>query len=192
MNLPDWVPATGEEVVWEGRPRREVLLLGAAVGLVAASVVLVAGHFAWGPTGSTAFLAARVALAAVGFAVPTLAAYLWRRYTHYVLTDAALYHRTGVVRVTVTELGLDKIQNTAYAQGALGAFFDHGTITVDTAGSDGAELRMRQLNDPGDVHRILAAAAQRAGGRDDVPGTADQWRTALDELRRIRPLLADD
>jgi len=60
-----------------------------------------------------------------------------RAHTDYLLTDAALYHRTGTLWITVTELGLEKIQNTAYSQGVFGTAFDHGTVTVDTAGSEG-------------------------------------------------------
>jgi len=106
--------------------------------VLVAVVVLGVGGYLWradavGPAIFVAF----IAVALLGFAVPAEATYLWRAHTDYLLTDAALYHRTGTLWITVTELGLEKIQNTAYSQGVFGTAFDHGTVTVDTAGSEG-------------------------------------------------------
>lgn len=125
-------------------------------------------------------------LAGLVFAVPTAAAVLWRRHTHYLVTDSALYHRTGVVSITVTELGLEKVQNTAYDQGILGTLFDHGTVTVDTAGSEGPELRFSALDDPDEVHQTVAARAGAGGDADGFPGSLAAWQAVLDEVRRVR------
>jgi len=194
MSLPDWAPASADETaVWQGKPRARVVHWGVVVGALVAVAVLGVGGFLWragavGPVLLVAFLA--VALA--GFAVPAGSAYLWRTHTDYLLTDAALYHRTGAVWITVTELGLDRIQNTAYSQGVFGTAFDHGTVTVDTAGSEGAELRLRALDDPDDVHRVVAERAGAAGGDDQIPGTVDQWGAVLDEVRRLRTVLGTE
>lgn len=191
MSLPDWAPASADETaVWQGKPRARVVHWGVVLGVLLAVTVLGVGGFLWraGAVGTILF-AAFLATALLGFAIPAGSAYLWRAHTDYLLTDAALYHRTGAIWITVTELGLDKVQNTAYSQGVFGAMFDHGTVTVDTAGSEGAELRLRALDDPDDVHRLVAERAGAAGGEDPVPGTVEQWRAVLDEVRRLRTVL---
>lgn len=194
MTAPDWAPAAaGETVVWQGQPRERVVHLGAAVGAVVALVVL-AGTVAVASNLPTTLAAVGVPLALVAFAVPAGGAWLWRWSTRYVLTDAALYHRTGVLSLTVTELRLGKIQNTSYSQGLFGTVFDHGTVTVDTAGSQGAELTLWQLDGPKAVHQRIAEAAGKAGGErgDGIPGSLDQWQAVRDEVRRLRAAFADD
>jgi uncharacterized membrane protein YdbT with pleckstrin-like domain len=191
MTVPSWLAAADETVVWTGQPRDRVVLQGVAAGVVGAAVVAVAAVFATGASISTGLvLVGAVPLALLAFAVPIGAVWLWRRTTHYVLTDRALYHRTGVVSVTVTELPLGKIQNTAYDQGVLGAVFGHGTVRIDTAGSEGAELTLRALDGPAAVHRRISERVDDARRTpDDVPGTTEQWRVVLEEVRRIRGLV---
>lgn len=196
MTVPDWAPASADEsVVWRDQPRVRVVHWGVVAGLVVAAVVLGVGAFLWrsGAVG-TLLAAAFVVVALVGFAVPAASASLWRTHTQYLLTDAALYHRTGTLRITVTELALDRVQNTSYSQGVFGTLFDHGTVSVDTAGSEGAELRFLALDDPDEVHALVAArAGPTAGDEDDsIPGTVDQWRSVLDEVRQLRTVLGSE
>ncbi|MDS0281287.1 PH domain-containing protein [Haloarcula onubensis] len=191
MSVPDWAPATDTEtVVWEGQPRERVVWQGVAAGVVAALVVLFGAYLAasGGAVPGTLAAAVGVPLALLAFAVPAGGAWLWRWANRYVLTDAALYHRTGVLVLSVTELRLGKIQNTSYSQGILGTVFGHGTVTVDTAGSQGAELTLRQLDGPQAVHqRIAEAAANAKGERDDeIPGSLADWKAVRAEVRRIR------
>lgn len=193
MSLPDWVPADDESVVWAGQPRRRVVLQGGLAGLVGAAVAIVGAVVAvrTGVVSTPVAAAAGGTLALVAFAVPTAAMWLWRRTTHYLLTENALYHRTGVLSLTVTELRLTKVQNTTYSQGVLGTLFDHGTVTVDTAGSQAAELTLRALDGPGAVHQRIAArvgdAADRTG--DGVPGSLARWQSVRDEVTRLRRAL---
>ncbi|MFC7077466.1 PH domain-containing protein [Haloarcula halophila] len=195
MSDVEWLPAAGDEhIVWQGRPRNRVVLQGLAVGVLTGAVVAAVAVelVASGTLSLVGGLAVGVPIAVLAVAVPTGAVWLWRRTTHYVLTERALYHRTGVLSVTVTELPLGKIQNTAYDLWMLGVVFGHGTVTVDTASSEGAELTLRALDDPDDVHRQISAYLKRfQGGTDDLPGTLDQWRAVLRETRRIRRLTAD-
>ncbi|MDS0258063.1 PH domain-containing protein [Haloarcula sp. S1CR25-12] len=191
MTVPDWAPAGADEtVVWQGQPRQRVVHLGVAVGVVVAVVVLAGTAVAASSGAVPATLAAAVGVptALLAFAVPAGGAWLWRRSTRYVLTDAALYHRTGVLSLTVTELRLGKIQNTSYSQGVFGTLFDHGTVTVDTAGSQGAELTLRQLDGPKSVHQRVAEAAGSANGEhgEGIPGSLAGWQAVRAEVRRVR------
>jgi len=197
MSVPDWAPATeGETVVWQGQPRERVVHVSAAVGVVVALVVLSGAYLAASGGALPAALAAAVgvALALLAFAVPAGGAWLWRQYTRYVLTDAALYHRTGVLSLTGTELRLGKIQNTSYSQGIFGTVFGHGTVTVDTAGSRGAELTLRQLDGPGTVHRRIAERAGKAKGERGagIPGSLGDWQAVRAEVRRIRAAMVGE
>lgn len=196
MSVPDWAPAdANESVVWQGQPRKRVVWQGLAAGVVAALVVLVGAYLAIssGAFSFTLAVAVGIPLAVVALAVPAGGVWLWRWSTRYVLTDAALYHRTGVLSLRVTELRLGKIQNTSYSQGVFGTIFDHGTVTVDTAGSQGAELTLRQLEGPQAVHqRIAERTGQADRGRDDgIPGSLAAWQSVRAEVRRIRAAVAD-
>jgi len=194
MSVPDWAPAdAAETVVWAGQPRKRVVLQGVAVGVVGAVVVLASASLAIasGQLSGTLAVALGIPLAILALAVPAGGVWLWRWSTRYVLTDAALYHRTGVLSLRVTELRLGKIQNTSYSQGVFGTLFGHGTVTVDTAGSQGAELTLRQLAGPQAVHQRIAERAGRAKGEreDGIPGSLDAWRAVRAEVRRIRAAL---
>src|SRR6056297_2489810 len=197
MSVPDWVPGGADETVrWQGQPRERVVHVGIAAGVVLGLVTLasVAVLASSGTVSPVLAAGVGVALALVAFAVPAGGAWLWRWSTHYVLTDAALYHRTGVLSLTVTELRLGKIQNTSYSQDLLGTVFDYGTVTVDTAGSEGAELTLRQLDGPKAVHQRIAEAAGDAKGErgDVIPGSLDAWKAVRTEVRRARAALAGD
>jgi uncharacterized membrane protein YdbT with pleckstrin-like domain len=197
MSLPDWAPADADEsVVWAGQPRTRVVHLGVAVGILAALVVVGGAVLAVssGALPTTLAAAVGIPLGVLGFAVPAGGTWLWRWSTRYVLTDAALYHRTGVLSLRVTELRLGKVQNTSYSQGVFGTIFDHGTVTVDTAGSRGAELTLRQLDGPKAVHQRIA---ERAGGvdtrgEDGIPGSLAAWKAVRSEVRGIRTAVTDD
>jgi uncharacterized membrane protein YdbT with pleckstrin-like domain len=162
------------------------------VGLGAA-VVVAGSVFAFGGVLGSARLPLAIVLGLAALAVPTASVWLWRRTTEYLLTDAALYHRTGVLSISVTELRLNKVQNTNYTQGVLGTVFDHGTVTIDTAGSQGAELTLRALDGPQAVHQQIAERVGVATGeRDAIPGTVDQWRAVRSEVRRLRAALGGE
>lgn len=196
MSVPDWAPADADEtVVWQGQPRQRVVLQGVAAGVIGAVVVL-AGAYLTATSGAlslTLAIALGVPLAVVALAIPAGGVWLWRWSTRYVLTEAALYHRTGVLSLRVTELRLGKIQNSSYSQGVFGTVFDHGTVTVDTAGSRGAELTLRQLEGPQAVHQRIAERTGQADAdrADGIPGSLDAWKSVRAEVRRIRAAVAD-
>lgn len=194
MSVPDWAPTGADAtVVWRGGPRRGVVLRALVGGVVLAALPAAAAVVGWRSgalaTPLAVALGAAATLAVVG---PTAVAAGWRRHTRYLVTERALYHRSGIVRITVTELGLEKVQNASYAQSVLGRAFDHGTVTVDTAGSEEPELRFRELRDPGGVHALIAARTGRAPEDEALPGTAEQWRAVLEEVRGLRRVLTGE
>jgi uncharacterized membrane protein YdbT with pleckstrin-like domain len=116
-----------------------------------------------------------------------LAANLNYTNTHYVVTDAGLYKKTGVLSRDVQKIGFDKVQNTSYSQTAVGAYFGYGDVDVSTAGSGGVEMRFRAVPDPADVQEHFNRRVKTARpGREDAD---DVLEAVLEELRAIRATL---
>jgi uncharacterized membrane protein YdbT with pleckstrin-like domain len=155
---PDWFPdRTAEAVVWRGAPRlRRVLptvavascwiALLVAVALVAPEPVSAFPRVAL--VGGTVLLSAPAVAVAVG-------AYLRTANVEYVLTEGSVYRKTGVLSTSVTRLDLGTVQGTALQKDLWGTLFDYGTISISTAGSDGVDLRLTDLDDPEPVRRRL-------------------------------------
>lgn len=171
----DWLTlADGETVAWDGRPRLTTALPGVGVG-----VAFAVGALGLGVVRGVLLLAVPVAL--VGCLVAAWA-YLRVVNTEYVVTDRALYAKRGIVGRSVTEASLSKVQNSAFSQDALGAAFDYGTVTFEIAG--GNDVAFRRIDDPEVVRRLV----DRAAG-DEVPGSVEQWRAVLDEVRALREVV---
>lgn len=175
MSVDDWMArGTDEAVVWDGRPRIQTVLPAVAVG-----VVVLAGAVAVGVALSEP-LVSLVGL--VGLAVPA-ASYARVTNTRYVVTDRALYRKTGVLSRRVQRVSVDRVQNSTFAQSITGSLFDYGTVTVEAAG--GGEIRFEDVDDPREVRAVV----DRRLGDDEIPGSLDQWTAVLDEVRALRAAL---
>jgi len=71
------------------------------------------------------------------------------------------------------------VQNSAFSQDALGTLFGYGTVTLEVAGGD--DIRFRRIEDPESVRRLVDRATV-----DEIPGSLEQWRAVLAELRALR------
>ncbi|WP_254840200.1 PH domain-containing protein [Natronomonas marina] len=164
----------GETVEWETRPR----LVRAAPGVLVGLAVAAAGI-------AGAVLVDQLAAVLVVLApLPAVYAYLRVVNTRYVLTDRALYRKRGVVGIDLRTVELSRVQNTRSTQGVLGAAFGHGSVEIEVAG--GRDLRFADIYDPNEVRRHIE---ELGGGTEAIPGTTDQWRAVLEELRAIRQSL---
>lgn len=175
-----------EELLWTGRPR----LSAAAESVAGGPVLLVAG--------------AGVGLLVVGGETPPVGAVVvaafvllgvlvpaWRlialRRTRYAISDRALYARSGVLSRRVVRMGLDRVQNSAYSQSALGGLFGYGTVGVESAGG-GRSVRFVRIENPREIRTLVDRRAALAG--DPVPGTVEQWTAVLEEVLALRAALA--
>lgn len=164
----------GESVEWEAHPRLMRTVPAILVSLTLA-VVAIGG----------AVLVDRLALALLLIApLPGLYAYIRVVNTRFVLTNRALYRKTGILGIDVRTVELDRVQNTKSSQGVLGKAFGYGSVIVDVAG--GTDLRFVDIYDPDELR---ADIERLASGTGDVPGTLDQWKAVREELRAIRRLL---
>lgn len=173
-----------ETVVWTGRPRVTVVVPAAVVGvvLVAAGVAGVVLGESWLPA----------VLIPVGVAIPAWR-YLQNRRTQYVITDEALYKRTGVLSRSVSQAMLSTVQNSAFSQSLTGSVFGYGSVGFEIAG--GGEFTYRRIGDPREIRALVDEASggdtvvgsSRAG--ESVPGSVEQWRAVREEVRAVRRLL---
>jgi membrane protein YdbS with pleckstrin-like domain len=171
-NVDEWMArGDDEDVLWSGTPRVTTVLPAVAVGLVLAAV---------GVGGAvTQNQPALSLLVLIGLAI-AVGAYLRVVNTRYVVTDHALYRKTGVLSRHVERVSLRRVQNSAFTQGVLGSLFDYGTVSVEAAG--GGDISFADIDDP----RAVRALVEKQVGGDEIPGSLDQWMAVRDEVRRLR------
>ncbi|WP_424008609.1 PH domain-containing protein [Haloferax denitrificans] len=175
--VDDWLARGDDETVrWEGRPRIQTVIPAAVVGLAIVVVAAVAAAANGVPELAVAGL--------VGFLLPAWS-YLRVTNTCYVVTDRALYRKTGVLSRTVQRVSLDRVQNSALSQGVTGSLFGYGTVAVEAAG--GGAIRFDDVDDPGAVRDRIEGRDDRDG--DELPGTVEQWAAVRDEVRALRAAL---
>ncbi|WP_086889890.1 PH domain-containing protein [Natrarchaeobaculum aegyptiacum] len=154
----------GEEVVWAGGPDRRTLLPAFLIG-IPLSIVL------------------------IGLLI-IASEYLRVTNTWYVVTDRALYRKTGILSRDVKRIEHEKVQDISYSQSALGTHFGYGTVEISTAGGSGVEMAFQSVPEPRAVQHLISERVDR--GRDDEPGEErpdDVLADILVELQEIRTLL---
>lgn len=194
MTNYDWLSLdSGEEIVWTGEPRIRSILGSAAsaISFVVAALLVIGGAAI-----STAF-PTWMMIAAGGLVVLYGAAQIGWSYLQvtnidYVLTTENLYRRDGVFSETVNRVGVDKIQSTTLSKGFFGNVFDYGTVDVSTAGGSGVEMRIEDLNDPGELRTELRRRISAAGpATEGEPTTGyrldpETARKLVTEARKMR------
>lgn len=177
--------ATTESVEWVGRPRITTILPAVAIGVIFAGFGIVASAAGESPV----FLLA----VPLGVAIP-----VWQYFAlqgiQYVITDAALYVKRGVLTRSVTQANLETVQNSSFEQDITGSIFGYGSVTFEVAG--GEDLVFRAIEDPRTIRALVDQAAKNndgltGGGRraSDIPGNLTQWQHIRDELRAIHSSL---
>ncbi len=81
----------------------------------------------------------------------------------YVLTDRRIVTRSGVLRVSVFETQLSRVQHTAVFMRLRERVFGLGSVGFATAGSDMLDTFWVMLRQPMTVHRIIHETIQRYG-----------------------------
>ena len=138
-----------------------------AGGFVVALLVLVVLGVLAGSWALAVILAAVV----VGFTL--VVGYLRRMATKYLITTQRLRISRGVIRRSVQETRLDRVQNVNYEQSVVDRILHVGSVDFDTAGTDDAEFRFEWVNGPETVVRAVDEAIHQAGlARSPTPGSA--------------------
>jgi uncharacterized membrane protein YdbT with pleckstrin-like domain len=173
---------SNDTVEWSGRPRITTILPAVVIGVL----ILVLGIVASLAEESLLFLAA----VPLGLAIP-LWAYFTLQGVQYVITDNALYVKSGVLTRSVTQANLETVQNSSFGQDLTRSIFGYGSVTFEIAG--GSDLSFRAIEDP----RAIRALVDRRSTNDDgiggvdrreyvIPGDLTQWQQIRDEVRKIR------
>ncbi len=155
----DWLHLTdGEEVRWSGRPALVTILpeLLAGVVLVAIGVTVIALF-----SGMSAAVVIGLLVVLSGLAIAGLAYLRWWRLM-YVITTQEIYVKEGLVSRDVTQIRLDRVQNTTYNQSVLQRLLSIGTVVLYTAGSGTMDVEMEDVPRPERVVGILTGLLDEA------------------------------
>nr|WP_222919642.1 PH domain-containing protein [Natrinema sp. SYSU A 869] len=164
----EWLSLDDDEaVIWAGGPDRRTLIPAFAIGLplsiVLIGIVIIASE------------------------------YLRVTNTHYVVTNRALYKKTGVLSRDVKRIEHGKVQDISYSQSALGTHFGYGTVEVSTAGGSGIEMAFKSVPDPRGVQQRISDQIKRERGESGDDRTKDDvLEEILTELRAIRAAVDGD
>ncbi|SIR83000.1 PH domain-containing protein [Haladaptatus litoreus] len=176
MTGTDWlVLDDGEEIQWQGHPRLMSVLPALVVGLI-----LIGGSLVVAATSEPLVLL----LVPLGIVIPAFS-YLSVSNTRFVVTDRALYRKTGVLSRNVRRLSIDRVQNSNFRQGIRGTMFDYGTVSIEVAGGGGVQFQ--NIETPRDVR----ATIDRQTTTDSIPGTLAQWNDVLEAVRALRFAVED-
>jgi uncharacterized membrane protein YdbT with pleckstrin-like domain len=157
---------SGEHELYRGRPSWRALMAFYVGGLVVAALVLVV----LGLLADSWPLAVIVAAIVAGLTL--IIGYLRRVSTKYLITTERLRISRGIVRRSVQETRLDRVQNVNYNQSVLDRLFHVGNVDFDTAGTDDSEFRFEWVNGPETVVRAVDEAIHQAGAiRSPTPGS---------------------
>lgn len=167
----DWLHLSdGEEVRWTGRPSRYTIAVAlvAGVALAVAGLALAIWVRTWaGATGNPAWLAYLPLLLSVAGLCWTTVTYLdWLRLL-YVVTSEEIYVKRGFVSRDVTQVRLDRVQNTAFEQSILQRLLGYGDVRVYTAGTNTEDVLLESVPNP---ERVAAELTELLSDRFDRPG----------------------
>jgi|AntRauMinimDraft_4_1070384.scaffolds.fasta_scaffold00087_31 uncharacterized membrane protein YdbT with pleckstrin-like domain len=179
--------ASDESALWTGRPRVTVVL-PAAIGGLALVLAGLAGMVVFNSVSA-------LALVPAGLAV-SIGRYLRNQRTQYVVTDYALYKKTGVLSRTVSQAALTTVQNSSYSQSITGSLFGYGAVEFEIAG--GGSFAYQTITNPQAVRTLVAQATEvedsltgESTERQVLPGRLEQWQAVRDEVRLLHRSLKD-
>ncbi|WP_247730567.1 PH domain-containing protein [Halovivax limisalsi] len=163
----DWLHLAGDEtVLWSSRPHPIALGSRFVSALAITVFALVATAWAW-DRGYTLVGWVAVSVALLGIVAATAAYVRWTN-TRYVITSDQLYAKRGVISRSVTQLSLERVQNTTLEQSVAGRILGYGDVAVYTAGSGSPEVTFVRAPTPGDARSALATQIGRSGNAGRV------------------------
>lgn len=169
----DWLHLTdGEEIRWTGRPSRYTI----AASLIVAGALVVAGvaiTFWLVPLADGGevpdWLGFAPLLLTLYGVVRGTATYLnWRRHL-YVITDEGVYVRYGLVSRDITQVPIDRVQNSSFDQSMLQRALSFGDVHIFTAGSSTEDLTFENVPNPHVVSEALTVTQSEQRERQQEP-----------------------
>ena len=150
-----WLHLGDDEYVrWQRRPHPIALGTAFAGGLLLALAGFVVAAWAFdGVSRIAGWIALLVALGGIGVAAIR---YAYWTNTRYVLTSRQLYAKRGVVSRDVSQVSLERVQNTTLNQSVAGRLLGYGNLSVYTAGSGKPEMTFIRVPEPSVASASLA------------------------------------
>lgn len=100
----------------------------------------------------------------VGPALIIFKSELERRFINYYITSQQVIERRGIFSQTTESTMYENITDVKLSEAINERIFDVGDIKVNTAGHDGATIRLRGLKDPESYKRLIENNINRAEG----------------------------
>lgn len=160
---PTWVTLTEDErIILHQRPSIYPYLmgqLGSVLLVVVGAVLALAGVGVGSPpidlsSLQTVLLVIGVLLLAIGLLGIAWSLLRWWSL-EYVATTKEVYRKQGIVSRSVTNLSIDRIQNTTFDQSVIGRILSYGHVRIATAGTGGTEVVFRYVSNPADVVAMI-------------------------------------
>lgn len=105
------------------------------------------------------------------------------KFTSYIVTNQAIYRKSGILSRSVKKIDFDKVQNISFSQGALAKLFGYGNIEISTAGGSGVEMTFRGIQDPSEVQDLINSHIKKDQKGEKSRGTMQEM---LSEIKKIR------
>ena len=88
---------------------------------------------------------------------------IWRSES-YTISDQRVLLRRGVIGKYSRSVGIGRVQDVTTSQGLLGRVFNYGTVEIESAGKDGAEI-LAYCPDPQGFRNVLLEQLHPQGGQ---------------------------
>jgi uncharacterized membrane protein YdbT with pleckstrin-like domain len=92
---------------------------------------------------------------------------IWRSES-YTISDQRVLLRRGVIGKYSRSVGIARVQDVTTSQGLLGRVFDYGTVEIESAGKDGAEI-LAYVPDPQGFRNVLLEQLHPRVGQPGIP-----------------------
>lgn len=161
-----------EDVKWVGRPSLFTLTQPIVVSAILISVgVLLYGvfHEAAVSIGVPEWIRfGPLALVILGVGWIAYALLDWLRLL-YVITNEEIYVKYGLIARDVTQIRLQRVQNTSFEQSTIQRLFRFGDVQIFTAGTGTEDVTLNSIPRPERITKLLSASLRSQHANTDSP-----------------------
>ena len=121
------------------------------------------------------------------FVIYPLRAFIRWMTSHFVVTNARIIHRQGLIAKTSMEVPLQRINDVRFHQGIFERMVGAGDLIIESAGTQGQEV-FSDIRHPEAMQRTIYERAQAREGRMAAAPPAAPAATTTEELARLADL----
>lgn len=105
--------------------------------------------------------------------------YFWWRNDYLALSKQAIIRRSGVFTKNERAVPLNRVQDISISYGIIRRMLGHGDIRIETAGTAGTEILMKNVTDPEAFRALVFAEIEEFYGEDDRQQGGSNVRASL-------------